>query len=65
MKKCISLFFLFSVMSAAFAAGFETDVSVFSELSSAYNSGFYPGTVQYADRLEKSFRSPLMVVQLL
>lgn len=42
-------------MSAAFAAGFETDVSVFSELSSAYNSGFYPGTVQYADRLVKEF----------
>lgn len=52
MKKCLSsiLSFLFLV-SVAGAAGYETDVSVYNELSAAYNSGFYPGAVQLADKL--------------
>lgn len=55
MKKFTSTILLSVLGAELFAAGFETDVSVFSELSSAYNSGFYPGTVQYADRLVSEF----------
>lgn len=48
---CVLLFF----PAAFFAAPFETDVSLFAELSSAFHSGFYPGAVQYADRLKQKF----------
>lgn len=50
--------FLLSVFIPFFTFRFfalETDVSVFNELSSAYNSGFFPGAVQYADRLSTEF----------
>lgn len=50
--------FFLSILLPFFAIDFfalETDVSVFNELSSAYNSGFYPGAVQYADRLSSEF----------
>lgn len=51
MKKFLSSFFTFLLAAELFSAGFESDISVFNELSSAYNSGFYPGCVQYADKL--------------
>ena len=47
-----------SILLAFFAFDFfssETDVFIFNELSSAYNSGFYPGAVQYAERLSAEF----------
>lgn len=55
MKK-LTLSILAAVSAGAlFAASLETDVSVFNELSSAFNSGFYPGTVQYAEKLVEEF----------
>lgn len=55
MKKIILSLLASVTACGAFAAGFETDVSVFNELSSAFNSGFYPGTVQYAEKLAQNF----------
>ena len=55
MKKVFGICLLLFSAGIACAAPLETDVSLFAELSSAYNSGFYPGAVQYAERLEKQF----------
>lgn len=53
MKKFFLSIFLSFLAFDFFAL--ETDVSVFNELSSAYNSGFYPGAIQYADKLSAEF----------
>ncbi len=53
MKKFFLSIFLSFLAFDFFAL--ETDVSVFNELSSAYNSGFFPGAVQYADKLSSEF----------
>lgn len=53
MKKYIFIFLLCT--SELFATSFETEVSLFGELTSAYNSKFYPGAVQYAERIEENF----------
>lgn len=55
MKKVLTVCLPFFLSAAFFASPFETDVSLFAELSSAFHSGFYPGAVQYAERLEKQF----------
>ena len=55
MKKIILSFCASVLTTGLFASGFETDVSLFNELSSAYNSGFYPGAVQYAEKLNEDF----------
>lgn len=53
MKK-LFLSILFAFFTFDFFAA-ESDVYIFNELSSAYSSGFYPGAVQYADRLCAEF----------
>lgn len=56
MKKFFTkLFFLF-FSSFIFAQSFlQNDVSLYQELFAAYNSGFYPGVVQYAQTLLTSY----------
>ncbi len=53
MKKFFLSLFL-SLFTFRFFA-LETDVSIFNELSSAYNSGFFPGAIQYSDKLASEF----------
>lgn len=55
MKKVLTACILLFLSAAFFASSFETDVSLFAELSSAFHSGFYPGAVQYAERLKQKF----------
>lgn len=53
MKKFFLSLFLSFFTFRFFAL--ETDVSIFNELSSAYNSGFFPGAIQYSDKLASEF----------
>lgn len=55
MKKFFASLFFALILFSAFSSENETDVSIFNELSSAYNSGFYPGAVQYAEKLENDY----------
>ena len=55
MKKTLFSTILLASAALVFCAPFETAVSLYNELSSSYNSGFYPGAVEYAGRLKKSF----------
>ena len=55
MKKLFTIVCAASFAFSIGAAEYETDVSVYNELSAAYNSGFYPGTVQFAERLSNEF----------
>ncbi len=50
MKKVLPILMLTSTLLWA-----ETDISLYNDLSSAYSSGFYPGVVEYARRLEKKY----------
>ncbi|MBQ5999163.1 MAG: tetratricopeptide repeat protein [Treponema sp.] len=50
----ISILLAFSMLNL-FAAANETDAWLFSEVNSAYKSGFYPGVVQNAEILVKKF----------
>ena len=55
MKKFITVISAIFMSAAVFSAGYETDVSIYNELSASYNSGFYPGAVQLAERLSSEF----------
>ena len=46
MKKVFGICTFLFMAGIACAAPLETDVSLFAELSSAYNFGFYPVTLQ-------------------
>lgn len=57
MKKIFSSFLLLCCAAFLFAANTET--SIFEEVSSAYNSGFYPGVVEKSSVFEKQFPDSL------
>jgi tetratricopeptide (TPR) repeat protein len=52
-RKNVFLVAVLFLMSALYAE--ETDMALFNELSAAYSSGFYPGAVEYASRLEAAY----------
>ena len=55
MKRIVvSILLVFSMLNL-FGAANETDAWLFSEVNSAYKSGFYPGVVQNAEILVKKF----------
>ena len=56
------------VSAMVFASGNETDIQLFNELFSSYNSGFYPGAVEYSNRLineypESAYAGAALVIQ--
>ena len=53
MKKIFLLVAVLFLIPALYAE--ETDMALFNELSAAYSSGFYPGAVEYASRLESVY----------
>lgn len=55
MKKILLAVMLGFSMLNVFGAANETDAWLFSEITSAYKSGFYPGAVQNAESLIKKF----------
>lgn len=54
MKKILSLFVVVASLSCAVFAGNE-DSAVFTDIKSAYSSGFYPGVIEKADSLKRKF----------
>lgn len=60
MKKFVSIL-IFSFLSNFLVWSFETDISLFNEMTSAYNSGFYPGAIQHAERLIKNFPDSVFI----
>lgn len=58
LKKIINLIFL-NLSFNIFAL--ETDISIFYDMNSAFNSGFYPGTIQYAERLIQNFPESIYI----
>lgn len=61
MKKIIRMvlfllpFLGFSLSSGNPSGASETEVSLYNQLTFSYNSGFYPGCLQYAERLQTEF----------
>ncbi len=58
MKKLLRCFLLLSSFAfpfSGFALSSETEVSLYNQLSFSYNSGFYPGCLQYAERLQEEY----------
>ena len=58
MKKILSILLMllpFSAFCQSWEKGVETEVSLYNSLSFSYNSGFYPGCLQYAERLEEKY----------
>lgn len=53
MRKNVFLVAVMVLASALYAE--ETDMALFNELSAAYSSGFYPGAVEYASRLQSAY----------
>ncbi|MCR5289435.1 MAG: tetratricopeptide repeat protein [Treponema sp.] len=59
--------FLFSVCPLGSQSRKEplSDITLYTELTSAYNSRFYPGVVQYADRICTAYPSSPLILQSL
>lgn len=68
MQKNISLaivcIFMFSVPVSA-AGRYTGDVRLYRELTSSYNSGFYPGVIRYADLLKTEYPSSVYLLRAL
>ena len=60
MKKFISIY-IFFIVSILSAWSLETDISLYNEMTSAYNSRFYPGAIQHADRLISNFPDSVFI----
>lgn len=66
MKRTVFFSILFLAVSALYAQKeTETDLALFNELSAAYSSGFYPGAVEYADRLESAYPDSVFTGRML
>lgn len=63
MKKVIYKFLVLGAVLSALnsVSALETDISLYNEMNSAYNSGFYPGCERYADRLISVFPDSVFV----
>ena len=60
MKKFIFIY-IFFIVSILSAWSLETDISLYNEMTSAYNSRFYPGAIQHADRLISNFPDSVFI----
>lgn len=67
MKKTFLLFtFSLFLFSFCFSAEFgETDLSIYNEVVSAFDTGFYPGAVEKAKDLEKKYPDSVFVLPAL
>ncbi len=54
-KKLCLLSLLLLIPIFGFSVDFDTDVFLYNQLSFSYNSGFFPGVIQYAERIENDF----------
>lgn len=63
MKKFFTLLFSFLFLNSFWSL--ETDISLFNEMKASYNSKFYPGAIQYSERLINNFPESIYVVQAL
>ena len=55
LRKNLFIFAIFALYAfSGFAA--KTENSSYAEILSAYQSGFYPGVIKYAEKFQKSYR---------